>query len=77
MSQGDTTKGLEAGEKQRASGSPQWYRNVAMIFFVIAGVLLWAAITQHDWVYWAFAGITALNAIMTTLKFFQARETKS
>jgi hypothetical protein len=62
-------------EGQRRSASPVWYRNTAIIFFLIAGVLVWAAVTKHDWVYWAFAGITFFNAIMTTLKFLTVRET--
>jgi hypothetical protein len=33
-----------------------------------------AGLRKHDWVYWAFAGITFLNAIMTTLKFITIRE---
>ncbi|HSM86809.1 MAG TPA: hypothetical protein VLT16_11680 [Candidatus Limnocylindrales bacterium] len=61
------------GQQQRNS-SPRFYRNTAIIFFSIAAVLVWAAITRHDWVYWAFAGITFLNAIMTTLKFITVRE---
>ncbi|HET9183142.1 MAG TPA: hypothetical protein VFP59_13480 [Candidatus Angelobacter sp.] len=64
---------MEQQEKRNAS--PLWYRNTAIIFFTIAAILLWAAITKHDWVYWAFAGITFLNAIMTTLKFLTIRET--
>jgi hypothetical protein len=60
---------------QRANSSPQWYRNVALIFFVMAAVLTWAAITRHDWLYGAFAIITTLNAILTTLKFITVRET--
>jgi len=44
---------------------------------VIGVILLWAGIKQHDWVYWAFAGITLLNALMSLLKFRQVRETKS
>lgn len=48
-----------------------------MIFLLIGAILVWAAIKQHDWVYGAFAGITLLNAIMSTLKFFQVRESKS
>ena len=59
------------------SSSPQFYRNVAVLFFVIGGVLVWAGITRHDWVYWAFAAITLLNAIMSAMKFYQVRETKS
>lgn len=57
--------------------SPKFYRNVATIFLVIGVILLWAGIKQHDWVYWAFAGITLLNALMSMLKFRQVRETKS
>lgn len=62
-------------ESQRRNASPEWYRNTAIVFFLIAAVLVWAAITKHDWVYWAFAGITFLNAIMTTLKFMTVRDT--
>jgi len=62
---------------QRQNSSPRWYRNVAIIFSVIGLILVWAAITQHDWVYWAFAAITLLNAFLSGLKFLQVRETKS
>ena len=57
--------------------SPRFYRNAAILFFVIGGVLLWAAITRHDWIYWTFAAITILNALMSVLKLKQIRETKS
>ncbi|HKD80283.1 MAG TPA: hypothetical protein VKH81_11365 [Candidatus Angelobacter sp.] len=57
--------------------SPRFYRNAATIFFVVGVILLWAAIRQHDWLYWAFAGITLLNALMSIIKFRQVRETKS
>jgi len=43
---------------------------------VIGCVLVWQAIARHDWVYGAFAGITFLNALMTTLKLISLRETK-
>ena len=62
-------------QQQRANASPIWYRNTAILFFTIAGALVWAGITKHDWIYWAFAGITLLNAVMTTLKFIAVRET--
>lgn len=62
-------------EAQRRNASPEWYRNTAILFFFIGAVLVWAGITKHDWVYWAFAGITFLNAIMTTLKFITVRDT--
>ena len=61
--------------QQRTNSSPQWYRNIALTFFMIAAILTWAAIMKHDWVYGAFAIITGLNAIMTTLKFITVRET--
>jgi hypothetical protein len=64
-----------ADEQQKRSASPEWYRNTAIVFFAIAGVLVWAGLTKHDWIYWAFAGITFLNAVMTTLKFLTVRET--
>jgi membrane protein YdbS with pleckstrin-like domain len=67
----------EMEEHQQRSASPKFYRNAATLFFVIGGILLWAAITRHDWVYWAFAAITLLNAVMAILKFRQLRETKS
>ena len=60
---------------QRTNSSPQWYRNIALVFFMIAAILTWAAIARHDWIYGAFAIITTLNAIMTTLKFISVRET--
>jgi membrane protein YdbS with pleckstrin-like domain len=62
---------------QVQSSSPRFYKNVAILFFIIGGILLWAAIARHDWIYWAFAGITILNAVMSLLKFHQVRETKS
>ena len=62
-------------EQQSRNASPAWYRNTAILFFAIAAALAWAALAKHDWVYWAFAGITFLNAIMTTLKFLTVRGT--
>ena len=63
--------------EQQRSSSPKFYKNAAVLFFVIGGILLGAAITRHDWVYWAFAAITLLNAVMATLKFRQIRESKN
>ena len=62
-------------EQKRTNASPEWYRNVAILFFAIGGVLTWAWLAKHDWVYGAFAGITLLNALMTTLKFISVRGT--
>ena len=53
-----------------------WGLNAAILFFVIGCVLAWQAVARHDWVYGAFAGITFLNALMTTLKLISLRETK-
>jgi hypothetical protein len=64
-------------DQVRTNSSPRFYKNAAILFFLIGGILLWVAITHHDWVYWAFAGITILNAVMSLLKFYQVRETKS
>ena len=62
---------------QERPTSPKFYKNAAILFFFIGGILVWAAITHHDWMYWAFAGITILNATMSTWKFYQLRETKN
>jgi hypothetical protein len=64
-------------DQSQNTTSPRFYRNTAILFFVIGGVLFWAAITRHDWMYWAFTAITILNALMSILKFRQVRETKS
>jgi hypothetical protein len=57
------------------SPSPTFYRVVAVLFFAIGGVLIWYAITHHEWFYWAFAAVTLLNGLMSTLKSFVVRET--
>ncbi|HYX52224.1 MAG TPA: hypothetical protein VE783_02155 [Candidatus Limnocylindrales bacterium] len=62
-------------QRQHSNASPQWYRNTAIVFFVIGLALTGAWLKKHDWVYGAFAGITFLNAIMTTLKFITVRGT--
>ncbi|MCU1333944.1 MAG: hypothetical protein JWM08_2936 [Candidatus Angelobacter sp.] len=61
---------------QQRSTSPKFYKNAAIVFFVIGCILVWQAVARHDWVYGAFAGITFLNALMTTLKLISLRETK-
>ncbi len=66
---------MEQEQQKPSVGSPEWYRNVAIVFFLIGGVLAWAWLKKHDWVYGAFAGITLLNALMTTLKFLSVRGT--
>jgi hypothetical protein len=68
-------KGFLMDQPQRST-SPKFYRNAAILFFVIGSILAWQAIARHDWVYGAFAAITFLNALMTTLKLISLRETK-
>jgi hypothetical protein len=63
-------------DQQQKSTSPKFYRNAAILFFVIGCILVWQAIVRHDWVFGAFAGITLLNALMTTFKLISLRETK-
>lgn len=63
-------------QQQQRSASPKFYKNAAILFWIIGCILLWQAIAHHDWVYGAFAGITFLNALMTTLKIISLRETK-
>ena len=63
-------------DQPQRSTSPKFYKNAAVLFFVIGCVLVWQAIVHHDWVFGAFAGITFLNALMTTLKLISLRETK-
>ena len=63
-------------DQQQRSASPKFYKNAAILFWIIGCILLWQALVHHDWTYGAFAGITFLNALMTTLKVISMRETK-
>jgi hypothetical protein len=63
-------------EQQQRSTSPKFYKRAAVVFFVIGSILLWQAIVHRDWAYGAFAAITFLNALMTTLKLIFIRENK-
>jgi len=63
-------------EQQARNTSPKFYKNAAILFFVIGCMLVWQAVVRHDWVLGVFAGITFLNALMTTLKLISLRETK-
>jgi hypothetical protein len=67
---------IEQMDQPQRNTSPKFYKNAAILFFVIGCVLVWQAVARHDWVYGAFAGITFLNALMTTLKLISLRETK-
>jgi 1,4-dihydroxy-2-naphthoate octaprenyltransferase len=62
-------------EQPQRNASPGFYKNAAIVFFLIGSVLVTAAIARRDWVFGAFGGITLFNAFMTTMKFFSMRET--
>ena len=64
-----------AMQQQTARQSGSLYQVASILFFMIGSILVVAAIRTHDWVYWAFAGITLLNGCMTTLKYLATRET--
>jgi hypothetical protein len=63
-------------DEQPYNSSPSFYKKASIAFFVVALVLTWQAIVHKDWTYAAFAGITFLNGVMTTLKTISLRETK-
>jgi drug/metabolite transporter superfamily protein YnfA len=63
-------------EQTERSTSPVFYKKASIAFFVIAIILTWQAIAHKDWTYAAFAGITFVNGVMTTLKAISLRETK-
>ena len=71
-----SARDIEQMDQPQRSTSPKFYKNAAILFFVIGCILVWQAIARHDWVYGAFAGITFLNALMTKLKLISLRETK-
>jgi len=59
---------------QPQRSSPGFYKGMAIVFFVLGGVFIWAAVRQHSWFYGAFGIITVVNGLMSTLKSFAARE---
>ena len=63
-------------DQPQRNTSPKFYRNATILFVVIGCILLGQALAHHDWVYGTFAGITFLNALMTTFKLISLRETK-
>jgi hypothetical protein len=55
--------------------SPTFYKGMALVFFLLGGIFVWAALRQHSWFYGAFGAITIVNGLMSMLKSFAARET--
>jgi Na+/H+ antiporter NhaB len=48
--------------------APGFYKIAAIVFALVSCVLFWLAATRHDWMYWAMAIITLVNAIMSFIK---------
>lgn len=62
-------------EQRPQRGSPAFYKGMAIVFFVLGAVFIWAAVRQHSWYFWAFAIITILNGLMSMLKSYVIRQT--
>lgn len=60
---------------QERQKSPGFYKAMAVVFFILSGVFIWAAVHQRSWFYGAFGIITILNGLMSTLKSLAERET--
>jgi len=59
---------------EQRKASPKFYRGMAVVFFLLGAVFLWAAFKQHSWFYGAFAAITIMNGLMSGLKALAAAE---
>jgi len=57
---------------QQPQNSSGFYKFMAVVFFVLAGVFIWAAVHQHSWFYGIFGIITVINGLMSTLRSFAA-----
>lgn len=56
--------------------NPNFYKVMALVFLAIGLALIWKALKNHEWLYWAFGIMTILNAIMAGLKGLVPGETK-
>ncbi|HKE32717.1 MAG TPA: hypothetical protein VKD65_13390 [Candidatus Angelobacter sp.] len=45
---------------------------MALVFFILGGIFVWAAVRQHSWFYGAFGIITVVNGFMSILKSLAA-----
>lgn len=54
--------------EQQRNPAPGFYKIVAVAFAIVSVVLFWFAATRHEWMFWAMAIITLVNAIMSFLK---------
>jgi hypothetical protein len=53
---------------QPQRGSAGFYKGMAIVFFVLGGVFIWAAVRQHSWFYGAFGAITVVNGLMSIVR---------
>jgi len=64
--------GNHSMNQPRSQASPGFYKFMAVVFFVLGGVFIWAAVHQHSWFFGAFGIITILNGLMSILKSLAA-----
>jgi len=62
--------------QQQSKPAPTFYKVMAVVFFVLAAVFIWAAVRQHSGFYWAFAIITVINGFMSIVKSSAAKEAR-
>ena len=61
-------------EQQQRKPSPGFYKGVAIVFFLLGVLFVYAAIRQHSWFFGAFGAITLFNGFMSILKSIAAAE---
>jgi hypothetical protein len=56
--------------------NPNFYKVMALIFFAIGVALIWQALKNHEWIFWAFGIMTIINAIIAGLNSLTPKETR-
>ena len=56
--------------------SPNFYKIIAVLFFVFGIAAICAAVVKWGWVFWAFGIMSLANSGMSWLKSLVPRETK-
>lgn len=67
---------VEPQMQQAKNPAPNFYKIMAVLFFVIGVAVIGAAVVFHGWMYWAIGIMTLINAGMSWLKSLVPRETK-
>jgi len=60
--------------EERRKASPGFYGLMSILFFAIGAALIWFAAIRREWFLGVMGGITLLNSLMCTLRYFVARE---